>query len=89
LGEAAEMGPRARNFNLLHPGNRGLNLCYAHLHAPGNETNVRLDFWPAEGWGRGLFLPSLKDKEQRPAARKAGPWLSNGGLDVVFSKLSE
>ena len=66
------MGPTARNFNVLHPGNRGLNLCYAHLHAPGNKTNVRLDFWPTEGWGRGLFLPSLKDKEQRSAARKAG-----------------
>jgi hypothetical protein len=56
LGEAAEMGPRARNFNLLHPGNRGLNLCYAHLHAPGNETNVRLDFLASRRVGPGLIL---------------------------------
>ena len=38
------MGPRPRDFNLLHPGNRQANLCYAHLHAYRIKTNVRLDF---------------------------------------------
>jgi hypothetical protein len=86
----AEMGPRPRNFNVLLLGNRGVNLCRAHLQPIFNKTNVRLDFRPFHGCGRGLFLPSLKDKEQRPGS-PAGPvvWLWNGGLYVVFSKVSQ
>ena len=62
------MGPRPFNFNLLLIGNRGLNLCYAYLQPEDKKTNVRLDFWSPVSMGRGLFLPSLRDKEQRSPA---------------------
>jgi hypothetical protein len=61
--------PTPRNFNVLLLGNSGVNLCCAHLQRTVNQTNVRLDFRPPEGLVGGLFLPSLKDKEQHSAAQ--------------------
>jgi hypothetical protein len=83
------MGPRAGNFNLLHPGNRGLNLCCAHLHAHRNKTNVRLDFLANLRAAPGLILAFFEGQRAAPGSLMGGAWLSNGGLDVVFSKFSE
>ena len=86
LGRGRQMGPRRRNFNVLHLGNRGLNLCHAHLHAHRQQDQCAARFSAARRVGAGgLFLPSLKDKEQRSAARRGGPGF--GTVDLMsFSR---
>jgi hypothetical protein len=81
------MGPSLRDFNVLLLGNRRAILCHAHLQPTANKTNVRLDFRPPAGWGRGLILAFFGG--QRAALGSPSgtvSWLWNGGLDVVFSK---
>ena len=50
---------------------------------------MHIDFGRLSGLAGGLFLPSLKDKEQRSEGQTGQPLALNGGRDVVFSKISE
>jgi hypothetical protein len=83
------MGARPGDFNLLHPGNRKANLCYAHLQGTSNKTNVRFGFSACRRVGPGLILALFEGQRTALGSPAVRPWLWNGGLDVVFSKVSQ